>query len=146
MTDKSEPVVERTPSGQFPKGQSGNPVGRPKGSRNKVTLMKLMAEEAVRTNNIDKMLEVAEQIIDSALDGDFRCRKLVWDSIMSKGAADDNSTAKEKVEINLNIPKPEKEVNVVQQETENVEQEPDERPSAGRSGSSREKHEQRVQD
>lgn len=110
MTD--DPTPERDDAGKFPQGVSGNPVGRPKGSKNKVTLMKLMAEEAVRTKNEDRMLEVADLVIERALEGDFRCSKLVWEAIMSRSSADDASKAREKVEIKLNLgsSRPEKEV------------------------------------
>lgn len=101
---------------KFPVGTSGNPLGRPKGSRNKVTLLKLMAEEAVRSRNESRMLEVADLIIERALEGDFRCSKLVWEAIMSKGAADATTTAKEKLEIKVNFGQdkaPEKDVSSV---------------------------------
>lgn len=90
-------------TGQFVAGTSGNPVGRPKGSKNKITLVKLMAEQAVREGNYDRMVAVCEQVIEDALAGDFQCRKLIWQSMVTKAAADDRSTAKEKVEINLNV-------------------------------------------
>lgn len=66
--------------------------GRPKGSKNKITLIKLMAEESVRSRNLDKMLEVCEAIITDALAGDRDCRKLVWQSVMSKSGTDQNQT------------------------------------------------------
>lgn len=68
-------------------------TGRPKGSRNKITLIKLMAEEAVRDRNLDKMLQVCQQIIDDALDGDFNSRKLVWQSVMSKSGVDPSTSS-----------------------------------------------------
>lgn len=92
-------VVERDESGRFL--TSGNPKGRPKGSKNRVTLLKLMAEEAVREGHTEQMLDVARLVIAQALDGDTKSQKLVWDAIMSKGTADDKTQAKEKVEINI---------------------------------------------
>jgi hypothetical protein len=68
-------------------------VGRPKGSRNKITLIKLMAEEAVRDRNLNKMLQVCEAIIDDALAGDANCRKLVWQSVMSKSGVDPSTSS-----------------------------------------------------
>jgi hypothetical protein len=94
-------VKERDAKGQFPKGVSGNPAGRPKGSKNRVTLLKLMVEEAVREEQGDRMLDVARLIIAQALDGETKSQKLVWDAIMSKGSADDKTQAKERVEINI---------------------------------------------
>lgn len=68
-------------------------TGRPKGSRNKITLIKLMAEEAVRDRNLDKMLKVCEDIIEDALAGDFNSRKLVWQSVMSKSGVDPSTSS-----------------------------------------------------
>ena len=93
--------VERDDRGRFPAGKSGNPAGRPKGSKNKVTLQKLIAEETIRGNNADRMLEVANLIVDQALEGDPKAQKLVWDAVMSKGTSDDRTQAKERVEINI---------------------------------------------
>lgn len=95
----SKEVTERDESGRFV--TSGNPKGRPKGSKNRVTLLKLMAEEAVREGGTEKMLEVAELIIEQALSGDSKSQQLVWNAIMSKGSADDKTQAKERVEINI---------------------------------------------
>lgn len=96
-----EKAVERTSTGQFPTGVSGNPLGRPKGSRNKVTMIKLMAEQAVRDGNMEDMIAVAELVITQALEGDQKSQKLVWDGIMSKSSTDDKTKAADKVEINI---------------------------------------------
>lgn len=65
--------------------------GRPKGSKNKITLLKLMTEEAIRTQNADRMMQVCNDIINDALEGDFACRKLVWQAVMSKSGFDQNT-------------------------------------------------------
>ena len=93
--------TQRDAEGKFLPGQSGNARGRPKGSKNRVTLLKLMAEEAVREGGTKDMLKVAQLIIEQALEGDARSQKLVWEAIMSKGTADDKSQGKEKVEITI---------------------------------------------
>lgn len=101
-TQSSEVRVVRDDStGRFLKGVSGNPNGRPKGSKNKVTMLKLMVEEAVREDNADKMLQVANLIVNQALEGDKDSQKLVWASIMSKSAADNTVAGKESVQINI---------------------------------------------
>jgi hypothetical protein len=111
-------VAERTSGGKFPKGVSGNPLGRPKGSKNKVTLLKLIAEQAVREDNTEDMLKVARLIVEQALEGDSRSQKLVWDSMMSKGSTDEKASGSEKVEINIGgiAPVEPKEVIIVTEE------------------------------
>ena len=94
-------LVRDNSTGRFLKGVSGNPNGRPKGSKNKVTMLKLMVEEAVREDNADKMLQVANLIVNQALEGDKDSQKLVWASIMSKSAADNTVAGKESVQINI---------------------------------------------
>lgn len=92
---------EVTPhKGQFPEGVSGNPKGRPKGSKNKITLLKLMAEQAVRENNQTDMEAVCSLIVAQAMDGDRASQKLVWASVVSNGISDDKSAA-EKVQISI---------------------------------------------
>jgi len=98
---ETAPVVRDDTTGRFLKGVSGNPNGRPKGSKNKVTMLKLMVEEAVREDNADKMLQVANLIVNQALEGDKDSQKLVWASIMSKSAADNTVAGKESVQINI---------------------------------------------
>lgn len=94
--------VVKKEGNKFPKGVSGNPAGRPKGSKNKVTLLRLMAEEAVRDRNLARMQEVAELIIEQALEGDRPSQKLVWASIISNSNTSEQTQAKEKFEINVN--------------------------------------------
>ena len=93
---------------KFPQGVSGNPLGRPKGSKNKITILKLMAEEAVRTDNAAKASEVCNLIFDQALNGDKSSQKLVWEAVMSKGLPDAQA-AKEKVSINITTMKSDEE-------------------------------------
>lgn len=114
MTD--ELIVAEDHPVDRPKG------GRPKGSRNKITLIKLMAEEAVRSNHLDQMLEVCTKIIEAALEGDRDCRKLVWQSIMSKSGTDQAQTSGEAPRIIINTDQP---VQMVQQNLIDVSPEDD---------------------
>lgn len=116
QSPESEDAPERTKEGKFLKGQSGNKLGRPKGSKNKITLLKLMAEEAARERNADLAQQVIDGIYRDALEGDRACRKLVWDAHMSKGTHDDRTQATEKTVIQIGSMKEERPVVEVQGE------------------------------
>lgn len=60
---------KRGPGRQFQKGQSGNPAGRPKGSRHKATIL--------AQNLLDGEAEsLARKIIEMALNGDTTCLRV----------------------------------------------------------------------
>ena len=61
--------------GRFLNGVSGNPHGRPKGSRNKITL----AAEVLLDQEAEKLTRLA---IDKALGGDTVCLRLCLDRIL----------------------------------------------------------------
>ena len=85
-----------------------NPAGRPKGSKNKITLLKLMAEESVRSGEAERMMEVCRNIVSAALEGDRDCRKLVWSSVMSKSGVEAQSASGEMPQIVIRMDAPAK--------------------------------------
>jgi hypothetical protein len=99
--------IERTDLGQFEKGISGNPVGRPKGSKNKITILKQSMEVALREQTSPHMAAVMDKAIELAIEGDRQMIKLLVDNHMSKGVSED-SKASDKVAIQINAgPAPE---------------------------------------
>ena len=65
--------MSRTKKGQFAKGQSGNPAGRPRGALGKSTKWRLALEP-----HADQLFKVA---VDHALDGDMQALKLCLERI-----------------------------------------------------------------
>jgi len=80
--------------------------GRPKGSKNRITVLKLMMEESVRSGSAKKIKQVLEDIIEDALQGDRDCRKLVWQSVMSKSGFDQSTPTGAVPEIVIRSDKP----------------------------------------
>jgi hypothetical protein len=75
MSDTAESL--RTSEGRFSPGQSGNPAGRPKGSRNKATLVaEALLDEATGP--------VVAKAIDEALAGDGAMLRTVFQAICKK--------------------------------------------------------------
>ncbi len=71
----NEPKKPKKRSGQFSKGASGNPAGRPPGSRNKATLLmeELLEEEGER---------LLRKTIDKASAGDINALRLCLDRLL----------------------------------------------------------------
>lgn len=86
---------------KFKPGESGNPAGRPKGSKNKVTVLKLMAEEAWRERNSEAVQEVLDLILAQALNGCKASQKLIFDAMVSKSNVSEEKSAGSKQEINI---------------------------------------------
>lgn len=96
--------VVRTDSGQFKKGVSGNPVGRPKGSKNQITLLRQSLELQLREESSPEMAEVLRTAIALAKAGDRSMIKLLLELHMTKSAPEGGDKADRAV-INIFGPK-----------------------------------------
>lgn len=95
-------LVARRPISRWKPGQSGNPAGRPKGAKNKITYMKLVLEGELRTQIKDHMADILAIAIDKAKEGDTSMIKLLLDKTMpTSKASDDEEVTKEKIQINI---------------------------------------------
>lgn len=104
MTDELEPKegqLIRNSKGQFVQGVGGNPLGRPKGSKNRITLLKMQTEEAWRERNQERLDLVLDMILSDALDGDKGARKMIFDAIVSKANVQEDKAAGNKQEIKV---------------------------------------------
>jgi hypothetical protein len=91
----------RNDQGQFVEGVSGNPLGRPKGSKNKITLLRQSLELQLREQAAPDMGAVLQKAVDLALSGDRAMLKLLLEMHIAKGSSDDvNATEKVAIQIN----------------------------------------------
>jgi hypothetical protein len=68
----------KTKKGRYPKGTSGNPAGRPPGSRNRATLLMSALLEG-------EAQELTRKVIDLAKEGDTQALRLCLDRLMPPG-------------------------------------------------------------
>lgn len=78
-------MSDREPNGQFPAGVSGNPRGRPRGSKNEVIELKSEIELALRQHvKPEKLKKVLEKVLNKAANGNMAAAKLVFDYFLSR--------------------------------------------------------------
>ncbi len=97
------------------KGKSGNPKGRPKGSKNYANIL---AQDLLE-RNADAILK---KIIDKALDGNDNCLRMCMDRLLpSKRAIDITKTETKDHEINIYVEKVEEPPALSQRHTNVIE-------------------------
>jgi len=94
MTDK--PKKKRTGNPMLKKGVVLNPKGRPKGSKNK---MSLLAAQMMT----DRGPMIVEKVMGMALDGDVHCLKMCMDRILPVQKAIDPNKARQDSQIVINV-------------------------------------------
>jgi len=101
------PVPERRTAGNpalKKGGKSLNPKGRPKGSKNKLTLYREAVLQKSEKKLLDNLPEILDVVIEAARGGDMTATKIFLDRVMAaKKVADDQSTEKAGREINIVI-------------------------------------------
>lgn len=83
--------VARRKTGQFKKGVSGNPHGRPKGSKNLITEAKMDLELALRQNvRVEQVRQIVNKMCDLAVEGNVAAAKLILDKTISNARVEDD--------------------------------------------------------
>lgn len=100
-TKKELEKSKRGEDGKFKKGVSGNPKGRPKGVKNRITLLKQSLEHQLRNEASEHMSDVLATAIELAKSGDRQMIKLLLDAHLSKPTSNDDEKAAEKVSISI---------------------------------------------
>lgn len=84
-------VVPRDEEGKFLEGVSGNPAGRPLGSRSKLVKIKERLDIAVRENvSADRIYRIVAKMADMAELGDVKAARLILDKFLSGAASGDD--------------------------------------------------------
>ena len=112
MSDPVKGELVRDEEGKFVAGKSGNPSGRPRGSKNKITLLRQSLELQLREQAAPDMAGVMDTAVKLALDGDRAMIKLLLEMHMSKSSPDDAKGA-ERVAIQINNLAPPKDAEVI---------------------------------
>ena len=93
MTDS---VVARSSDGTFIPGVSGNPAGKPAGTKNRLTALKQDLEIAVRENVSAKDIrEIVGKMVDLAKEGNSKAAKLILDKFVSNASEGEEAKSEE---------------------------------------------------
>lgn len=81
---ETEERIERDNLGRFVAGVSGNKLGRPKGSKNRTTVMKQAMEEALTRDLADEFAELTKVAFQMAKEGDKDMLKFLLGDVMKE--------------------------------------------------------------
>lgn len=83
---QAQEIIKRH-GGMWKPGQSGNPAGRPKGSKNHIVELQRQLEIAVRDNlNPSVIKGILERVAEEALAGNMKAAKLILDKVLSNAS------------------------------------------------------------
>jgi len=85
-------------------GQSGNPNGRPKGSKNKLTILREAVLQKAETMVLNEWEDLVRTTIALAKQGDSTCIKILWDRVIpAKRAVEEKDGKEDKLNINITV-------------------------------------------
>lgn len=100
---KTKTKTAAKPKNLFKPGQSGNPSGRKKGTKNKATIIR----EAIESNMVEHIegeaMAVLQKTIDMAKDGDTTCIKILMDRLWPTNRGDKKLEGIDKSKIVINV-------------------------------------------
>lgn len=101
----NEVAVIRDDTGQFLEGVSGNPKGRPPGTRNRLVSVKQKLELAIRENmSASRIARIINKMSELAEEGDVKAARLILDKFISgANTGDENSDDKAPAGITIRI-------------------------------------------
>ena len=118
LAEEPKLPAKRTPAGQFVKGISGNPAGRAKGTKNKITLERLLLEEKLREALTIEGPKLLRRAIRMAFAGNDRVMRVILDKMLTTPRADDDSqTGDRDIQVIVNnYTKPDKALKAIEGE------------------------------
>ncbi len=90
------PPVVRDEKGRFPAGVSGNPAGRTKGTKNEITLARLLLEKELREALTKKGPKLMHKAIRMALKGDDKIMRVLLDKMLATPRTDDDGATEDR--------------------------------------------------
>ena len=95
---------ERRKRGLWKKGESGNPKGKPKGAKNKLTLYREAVLLKQEKNLLDNLPQVLDVVIEKSLQGDMVAAKMFLERVLqAKKIADEHAEDKGPPTVVVNI-------------------------------------------
>lgn len=98
--DSTENLKENIPSAQnLSTGQQEkqepprNKGGRPKGSKNTLTLLQEAAKNGIMTDVLNRFQPIVDKTIELAENGDSTCLKILWDRVLPSIKATDGNAS-----------------------------------------------------
>lgn len=92
LSETTPSSLPQTGKKLFKPGRSGNPAGRPRGTKNQITILKEALELRLRNKAAYKIEKVLDKAVELALAGDRLMIKLLLELHMSKAAHTEDTT------------------------------------------------------